>query len=272
MKAFVLQTGRLALFTIMVVLFSSHELFLKTDAYFLKEYMTSELYLFNGTFDGSENAITTDRIIGARIIGPEYEFLPGPKDYYDKDKATFLKFTTGNEGTYVAGISTLPRSIELSAIDFREYLDHEGLEKTIDERIKKGINEKPAKEKYSKHVKSLLQVSEETTEDYNRVFGYPIEFVPLVNPYELKVGQKIRFKLLLHGEPIENQVVHYSSRNDGVDPFVKEKTTRTNAVGELEFEITETGDWYVASIYMVESNEKDYDYESNWATLSFGVK
>lgn len=138
------------------VLLCSHELFLKTDSYYIETHESSELYLFNGTFDNSENIITRDRIGKAKIVGPDYNFIPSKDDFCDKENITFLKFKTGNKGTYVAGISTLPRTIELNAADFQEYLEHEGLVDIIAMREKMGISDSSAREKYSKHVKALL--------------------------------------------------------------------------------------------------------------------
>ena len=267
-------TGRLtrtaALLSLMFLL-SSHELFLKTNSYFLESGKPAELFLFNGTFDNSENAITTDRIIGAQIHGTDYDFYPKESDYYLTDKVTFLKFTPGESGTYAAGISTMPRMIELSAKDFKEYLEHEGLEDMIAERQDKGLEDQAVREKYSKHVKSILQVGATRTNHFSKEFGYPIEFVPLNNPYDLKVGEKASFKLLVNGKPLAGQGVHISSRNDGVNPFAKEIPSRTDEKGEVSFEITETGHWYVATIHMVESAEKDVEYESNWATITFEI-
>ena len=158
-------------FATLLIVFSSHELFLKSDAYFLDSGQASELYLFNGTFDKSENTITRDRISDARIIGPDYETNVSEEDYYDKENITYLKFTSGGEGTYAAGISTLPRMIEMDAEKFNEYLDHEGLEDVIKQRKKEGSFNSGAKEKYSKHVKMLFQVGEESTTNFNTVYG-----------------------------------------------------------------------------------------------------
>lgn len=254
------------------VLLSSHELFLKTDSFFLKSNESSELYLFNGTFDESENTITRDRIINARILGPEFEFLPKKEDYYDIDEVTFLKWTTGGPGTYVAGISTLPREIKLSATDFRDYLQHEGLTATINERKAKGISDKPAIERYSKHVKAIIQVEDKKTDEFSTALDYPIEFIPISNPYGLSVGDDLRMKLLFKGSPLPNQVVHIGSRSDLKSGDAKEIETKTDSRGEISMKITEKGKWYVASIYIVESAEKGIDYESNWATLTFEVK
>lgn len=259
---------------IVVLLFfalSSHELFLKSDSHFLKANEAAELFLFNGTFDKSENVITRDRIIDDKIIGPGFDFHPSVDNYYDKEHATYLKFKTGNPGTYVAGVSTLPRTIEMNAQEFKEYLEHEGLSDVLAQRERKGLSSKGAKEKYSKHVKSILQVAETKTGHFSKTFDYPIEFVPLKNPYELSVGDDIAFQLLLDGTPLANQVVHFSSRAPGKEDGM-EKSTRTFQNGNFSFKISEKGKWYIATIYITESDEEGIDYESNWATLTFEVK
>lgn len=253
------------------ILFSSHELFLKSDNYFLKDNAESELYLFNGTFDKSENTISRDRIVSALILGPDYNFLPAEEDYYDNGEVTFLKFKTGNEGTYVAGISTLPRVIELTANEFLEYLEHEGLTHMISERQAKEIHHQPAKEEYSKHVKAILQVGDEKSPHFNTVFGYPIEFVPLSNPYQIKTGDRLAFKLLLDGKPLKNQTVHYSSRNSTRSQDDSEGSTSTDDQGIFVIYINKPGIWYVASIHMEESEKEGIDYVSKWATLTFEV-
>jgi hypothetical protein len=251
---------------------SSHELFLKSDSHFLKPYSLSELYLFNGTFDQSENVITRDRIISPQITGPDYTFIPAADDFYDNGQATYLKFKTGGAGTYVAGISTKPRGIELSGEEFMEYLEHEGLTGVISDRKNKGIANTSANEKYSKHVKALLQVGEKQTNDFATELKYPIEFIPLKNPYSLSVGDEMSFRLLYLGKPLGNQTVHISSRKNRDVKEGDETSLRTNKKGEVSFTISNEGQWYIATIHMMESEEGDFDYESNWATLTFEVK
>ena len=263
---------RLLLLITLFILFSSHELFLKTDSYFLETNKFSELYLFNGTFDESENVITRDRIIDAKIIGPEYEFSPDEADYYDQGEVTYLKFKSGNEGTYVAGISTSPSIIELSAMEFKEYLEHEELTDVITEREDRGISNSSVREKYSKHVKAILQVADRRTKHFETKLGYPMEFIPLNNPYELSINDQISFKLLSRGKPLSNQIVHYSSRLGPQNLSREENSTRTDKSGNFTITLSEAGTWYVATIHMVESEAEDIDYESIWATLSFEIK
>jgi hypothetical protein len=262
---------RTPILVFLLVLLSSHELFLKSDSYVLKSNSPAELYLFNGTFVESENIITRDRIIDAHIFGPNYHLLPQEKDYYDNDNITFIKWHSGNPGTYVAGVSTLPRIIKLTASEFDEYLKHEGLISTIEDRKTKGLSEQPATEKYSKHVKAILQVEKLKTNDYENVIGYPIEFIPLSNPYSLSVGDVLVVKLIFRGSPLSNQVVHVGHKASSHNQNVVEKEYKTDQKGELSFTLEEKGKWYVASIYIVESDEEGIDYESNWATLTFEV-
>ena len=263
---------RLLTLVALFLLLSSHELFLKSDTYFLDRESQAELYLFNGTFDQSENVITRDRIINPQITGPDYSFRPTADDYYDKGDVTYLKFKTGTTGTYVAGISTKPRVIELNGEDFTNYLEHEGLTEVISDRKTKGITNTSVQEKYAKHVKALLQVGGKITDDYSAVCNYPIEFVPLKNPYDLSIGDEMTFKLLFLGEPLGDQTVHVSSRKNEAVEEGDEMALRTNDRGEVSFTVSNEGHWYVATINMLESNEVNIDYESHWATLTFEVK
>lgn len=255
----------------LLALFSSHELFLKTDSYFLNTRQTAELYLYNGTFEKSENTITRDRIVDARIKGPTYEFSPQKADYYDKDNITYLRFTTGDTGTYVAGISTAARNLDQSADEFKQYLEHEGLDRLVREREGKGLSTQAVTEKYSKHVKAILQVGDATTEEFTAVLGYPIEFIPLQNPYELSVGDMIEFQLVYKDEPLANTVVHFGTEQEE-GQLAKENASITDDDGEFIFELDRAGHWYVGTIHLVESDEAGIDYESNWATLTFELK
>ncbi|MGB3851455.1 MAG: DUF4198 domain-containing protein [Tunicatimonas sp.] len=256
----------------LLFLLSSHELFLRADSYFFEKNSLVELSLVNGTFDEGENVITRDRIINAKVLGPNYDFKPSAENYYDKDETTILKFKTGNAGTYVAGVSTKPSVIELSGKDFTAYLEHEGLTEVMSDRKTEGISHQAAHEKYSKHVKALIQVDERRTDNFSTQLDYPIEFIPLKNPYKLSVEDTMSFKLLYRGEPLSNQTVHVSSRKNLSEKDTEETSLRTNKRGEVSFTIGNKGRWYIATIHMLESGDEDIDYESNWATLTFEVK
>jgi len=133
-----------------------------------------------------------------------------------------------------------------------------------------------AVERYSKHVKAIVQVGEARTDAYENVLGYPVEFIPLQNPYEMGVGDTFQVKFLKYGEPVANQILYasheaYHGHAEG-GGHVEAVTTRTNGEGVASFRISAEGKWYVRVINMVEPDEEEVDYESNWATLTFEIQ
>jgi uncharacterized GH25 family protein len=190
------------------VLFSSHIMYLKLDSYFLKPDTPATIQLFNGTFDKSENVIDRDRMLDASLLGNGQRIKVDDSQWTEKDSITLLNFTTGAAGTWVAGISTAPRSIEMDAEAFNTYLEHEGILDMLDSRRENDELDGPAVEKYSKHVKAIFQVGDKRSNDWEKTLGYPIEFVPLENPYDLNTGDSIRVKLLFKGKPLANQLVY----------------------------------------------------------------
>lgn len=269
---FALTMKRISILLVLAVVCSSHELFLKTDSYFLDEYAETEIFLYNGTFDQSENYITSDRIVNAIVLGPGFETDPAENVSFRSGNITWMKLTAGRAGTYVAGVSTLPRNIELSAEDFLDYLEHEDLDHLIRQREEKGLTDSPAMEKYSKHAKALLQVGAHQSPHWSEELGYPIEFIPLVNPYQLRARDEISLKLLFNGKPLPDQVVHFGSRSGTGDSDQPRNLLKTDANGTISMALNEPGTWFVSAIHIAETSEPGLDYESNWATLTFAVQ
>jgi len=267
----------LAISIICVIALSSHDLYFKTASYFLNSGQNSELIIFNGTFEKTENSISRDRIISSTILGPQYQFTPQESNWYDKDKATYLKFKTGGQGTYLGGVSTKARVIELGAEDFNAYLEHDGVLNVLTDRKKNGKLNSSARELYAKSAKVLFQVGDKRSDDYKTVLGYPVEFVPTSNPYEVKVGDKISFQLLKNKKPLENQIVSIGNRAASDKPSTNghahdDNVLKTGKNGIFTIEIDHSGYWYLRTIDMVESNDANLEYVSNWATLTFEVK
>lgn len=193
---------------LVIGLFSSHIMFLKLDTYFLEPNTAVALRLFNGTFEKSENIITRDRMLDASILSNGLRIKVTDAQWTEKDSVTLLNFKTGKAGTYVAGVSTKARSLEMSAESFNDYLEHEGIYDMLQWRKKNNALESKAIEKYSKHVKTIFQVGDATTDDWQTALDYPIEFIPVENPYELHTGDSLTIKLLLNGKPLANQLVY----------------------------------------------------------------
>ena len=279
-----------------LVLFSSHDMYLKLDSYFLKPTTAAQIQLFNGTFEKSENVISRDRMLDVSFVGNGQRTLVQSSQWSERDSITFLNFTTGTPGTWVAGVSTGPRNIEMSAADFNSYLEHDGVLDMLEWRKENNAMDQPAVEKYSKHVKTIFQVGDTTTEDWNTVLGYPIEFVPQENPYDLHPGHTLSVQLLFKGEPLANELVyvgldaagsesspghtHSEGEEQGhehTDASEADHThsggtqLRTDAQGIAKVFLPAQGIWYLRTIHLVRSQEAGLTHESNWATLSFAI-
>lgn len=264
------------------LIFSSHDMFLKMGTYFLQPNTPSTIKLFNGTFDKSENVIDRSRMNDVRLIGNGIESNPDSSQWSEMNDITILNFTTGESGTWVAGVSTNPSNIELSAEDFNAYLVHDGVLDMLSWREENNALDQSAVEKYSKHVKTIFQVGEKTTDDWQTVLGYPIEFVPLANPYALHAGDKLQVKLLRDGAPLVDQLVYMGSEghehehdhdhDHEAEGHSHDATElRTDGEGLVTMNLDAEGQWYLRTIHMEQIEEEGLTHESNWATLTFEV-
>ena len=271
---------------VIVTAVSAHTLFLKLDSFFLEPNSTAMVALINGDFDNSENAIARDRMLDVSVVGPGGVVHP-PESAW-RDSAVFhwspdsvdtamLTFETGGPGTYLIGVSTAARVFDLTAEEFNEYLVHDGIVDAIDQRAAAGKTGEDATERYSKHVKALVQVGDARSGEWAHELGYPVEFMPLSNPYELRRGDELQVRFLRAGQPVANQLVYANYEDhhghDAAGEHLEAVTTRTNADGVATIRLSGSGRWYVRTIHMVETtDEADVDYESNWATLTFQVR
>ncbi|MDE2764206.1 MAG: DUF4198 domain-containing protein [Gemmatimonadota bacterium] len=277
----------LALVTIVIATAArAHTLFLKLDSFFLEPNSTATVALYNGDFDKSENAVARDRMLDVSVVGPGGVVHPPESAWTDSAvfhwspdsvDTALLSFETGDPGTYLIGVSTAARVITLSAEDFNEYLVHDGITDLIEQREAAGKTGDAATERYSKHVKALVQVGDARSGEWAHELGYPVEFMPLANPYELGVGDELRVRFLRAGESVANQLVYanYEGHHGHTEAgeHVEAVTTRTDGEGVATIPLSGEGRWYVRTIHMVETtDEADVDYESNWATLTFQVR
>ena len=260
----------------------AHDLFLKLDSWFLEPDAPASVDLFNGTFERSDNVITRDRMVDVSIVGPAPEDVVHPPEerWSDVEQRTRLAFRTGAAGTYTLGVSTAPREIELTAEAFDRYLAHDGVvdvraERQAAEQRSPGSTDRPVKERYSKHVKAVVQVGQTWSAGGEVALGYPIEIVPQANPYGQTVGGSLAVQVLRNGKPLGNQPIYASHgdhhEHDADGNHLPAFSSRTNSNGVAVIPLTEAGPWYVRLIHMVPCPEEGIDYESNWATLTFEV-
>lgn len=288
-KKFLFKT---AFLVVTLIVLCSHNLYLKLDNYFLEINKEANISLFNGSFEKSENIITRDRMLDASIVANGKRNNIEAKNWKDQDSTiTYLNYTPKTSGTHVVGVSTKARNIALTASKFNDYLKHDGIIDVLEHRKQNNLLENDAFESYEKHVKAIYQVGDATTDDYRTVLGYPIEFVPVENPYQKFSGDSLTLQLLLDNKPLANQIVYADyvkangtkththkhgetehTHDDSSHTHEENQQLRTNNQGLVTIQLPEDGIYYVRTIHMVAlADDSEHTHQSKWATLSFQV-
>ena len=249
----------------------AHDLFLRPDSFFLRPGESVRVRVLNGTFTASEGAVARERFRDLSLAGPAGRTRLDTAGWQTRGDTSMLSIRPAAAGTWVLGASLLPRTIRLAAADFNEYLAHDGIPDVLEARRRSGQLGLPARERYAKHVKSVLQVGAARSGGFDVALGYPAELVPLDNPYRLGVGGVLRVRALVDGAPVAGQTVISGGRTAG-GAVIRERAVRTDASGVARVPIRSRGAWYVKFIHMVPVRGDSVDYESKWATLTFGVR
>lgn len=266
-KQFVLAA---VLLVISATFLLAHDLFLKLDSYFVPPRTAIRIVVLNGTFSMSEGAVTPDRLRDLSIVGARGRVGLPRTAWKPQGDTTWLMLTTGAAGTYVVGASLLPRQIALTADEFNQYLEEDGIPDVLNARRLDGELTKDARERYQKHVKAILQVGDDRTDAFGTVLGYPAEIVPLSNPYRTRIGDTLAVRALVDGRPAANQILIAGGEQDG--RAMEEVRARSDSTGVARFALSGAGKWYIKFIHMVAVTGDSVNYESKWATLTFQVR
>lgn len=258
------------LLMVTATLLSAHDLFLKLDTYFVPPNTAVRVAVLNGTFATSEGPVAPDRLLDLSIVGPTERRPILRESWKPSGDTTWLSVQTGAPGTYVIGASLSPRQIALTGEQFNSYLKEDGIPDVLDARTRAGELDRPARERYQKHVKAIFQVGDLRTRAFETVLGYPAEIVPLTNPYFTVVGDTLAVRCLLDGRPVAQQLV-IAGGHQGATP-IPEVRARSDTEGVARFVIRTTGKWYIKFIRMTPVQGDSVNYESKWATLTFQVR
>ncbi len=261
----------LALLVGLTTVLEAHDLFLTLRDYFVPAQSDIRVIGLNGTFTKSENSIARGRIADLSVVTPGGRKQLDTAAVTAEGPRTVIRIHTEAEGTYAAGFATKPSELSQTAENFNKYLAEEGIGPTLAERKRTGELGKPARERYSKHVKMLFQVGKARSDGWSTVLGYPVEIVPLRNPYESIPTDTLRFRILLEGAaaPAGQEVIAGGRTAAGV--LRKERLLKTDAQGQIAVPPGPAGVWYVKFIRMTRTGTPGIDYISQWATLTFAV-
>lgn len=190
-------------------------------------------------------------------------------DSVQAGKKDNLSYVVKEEGTSLLTMQSNNAFTELKADEFNAYLKEDGLDEVLDHRRKTNTLLSPAKEFYARYTKLLFQVGEKRDETFEKVVGFPVEIVPEINPYSLKVGDAIRFKILFDGKPAFGVRVKVWNRFDNRTTL---QNIYTEQDGTIEARISSPGPWMISVVRMVPSKQPGADWQSYWGSLVFGIE
>lgn len=169
-------------------------------------------------------------------------------------------------GQHLIAYESLPAHIELEAAKFEAYLAEEGLDAIRELRAQAGESGKPARERYARCAKALIEVGpREERADFEcsqRALGLPLELVCVSDPRAPRGPLELR--LLRDGQPLAGALVVALSSADPKAPL----RARTDARGQVAFELPRGGRWLLKSVHMERHPEANVaDWQSHWASL-----
>jgi uncharacterized GH25 family protein len=261
-----------ALLLVSAIAAGAHDLFVQPARFFVDENADVVVRVLNGTFSKSENSIDRARLADVSVVSPSGRQPIDTAVWSAVGDTSRFPLRTGAAGTYVVGVSIKPNVITLKAKDFNQYLREDGIPDVLAARERTGELDRPARERYSKHVKALIQVGRARSEHFATELAYPAEVVPLENPYALRVGSVLRVRTLVDGKAAANQYVLFGGRTPGA-ARIAQRAVRSNAEGIARVPLRARGTWYVKFINMARpEGDTAVDYESKWATLTFQLR
>lgn len=249
----------------------AHDLFFRPRPFRPEVYDPVEVRVLSGSFVRSENAIKRERLADLALVGPQGRKALDPALWSEDEPESALSLRFEAPGTYVIGAALHPRPLALPAKEFNAYLAEEGLDEILALRKQQGRLNEGSKERYTKFVKSIVQIGAAGGDGHAIVLGYAAEIVPLENPAAIAPGGTLRVRCLVDGQPLRKATVFAGGRRPNSDVRLPGQRLRTDAEGVAAVHLTAAGEWFVKFVHMSEVHEPDAGYDSKWATLSFAV-
>ena len=181
----------------------------------------------------------------------------------------FLQTTFKEPGSKLIAMQSNKAYIELDSEKFNEYLKEDGLDNVIELRKKNNWTNKPSREFYSRYTKLFIQVGELRDDVHKKEIGFPIEIISDKNPYSVKQGDVLKFRILFRQQPLFGVKVRIWNRFENRTTI---QNIFTEKDGTIEMRISNAGPWMISVVRMEASKDPKADWESFWGSFVFAVK
>lgn len=179
-------------------------------------------------------------------------------------------------GTHLLAYDSAPLHITLEAGKFHAYLHDEGLDFVKTRREQAGTADKPARERYRRHIKTLVDVGplpqpgQAPDPTYATPVGQRLEITPLRNPLALAAGDALPLTIVFDGKPLAGALVKAWHKHNGQLVMIR---ATTSPQGQVTFNLPYHGDWMVSVVHMIAAQDAQdgVDWDSFWGNLSFHI-
>lgn len=250
---------------------SAHDKWLEVEPAATAQPAPTKVYLATGEALRQPELLPERR--ARRVLSFEVRSTAGVKNLtssFREDQQPIAALPSLAPGSHLIRFDTSAIDIELDSTKFGAYLLDERLIDILAERQRRSEEDKPGRERYSRHLKALVQVGDKLEPLVTQPVGQELEIVPLTTPHSLRAGQELQVKVLFHGQPIGGRAVSIAQKWRG---RVAEVFQRTSDAGIAKFVVEPRGQWLVRLIHMHRAEGPDgaagIDWRSYWASLSF---
>ncbi len=245
---------------------AAHEFWIMPDSFRASSGATVDIELQVGEyFTGETIPFTKQFVTSFRHFSSQ-----GTKDLTNDLPASqrnSLALTFTQSGTQMLAIDTHPNQVSLSADKFHAYLHEEGLDAIIKMREAAGTANKPARERYRRHIKTLVQVDGKSDATSLIRTGQRLEIVPVSDPGAKSAGDTLDFKVSFENKPLVNALAKAWYKQAGQIVTVR---SRTNQDGVASFTLPFPGAWMINVVHMTPAaTTAKVDWESYWSSLTF---
>jgi uncharacterized GH25 family protein len=167
-------------------------------------------------------------------------------------------------GGHLVAMTRSRSHITLPGWKFSTYLFTEEFKQVASARKDSGATWSAGRERYSRYLKTLIQVGSSRNKVYGTVLGQKYEIILQADPMALRAGESLPVQVQFRGKPaIGVRVVARSAEH-------KSSEGRTDASGLVSLPLSGRGEWLIRSVHMQSCvGCKKADWESFWASYHF---
>ena len=249
---------------------SAHEFWMLPKPFAVAPKGTTRLTLNVGEyFSGDVIAFSTQYVAALHHYARDVDTDLLPKVSTTPTVGEFL-IRLEKPGTHLFSYDSQPNSITLGGEKFNAYLHDEGLDTIVKQREAAGNLLKPARERYRRFVKTLVQAGDVSDAAFGIRTRQRLEIVPLIDPLAAVAGERLGFALYFEEKPLANALLK-AWRVDGDQTLMIR--ARTDAAGRAAFDLPYAGTWMLSVVHMISATGTTaYDYDSLWGNLTFSLK